>query len=72
MKRLDAVNDNNVGKQIARTRQIWQPRIVRLCCPSRADELERLPANSAIEQMLSDHQAIREQARVPAKVMRRL
>ncbi|MBN9534218.1 MAG: hypothetical protein J0H79_17490 [Alphaproteobacteria bacterium] len=29
MKRLDAANDNDVGKQIARTRQIWQPRIGR-------------------------------------------
>ncbi|OPH82910.1 hypothetical protein [Nitrobacter vulgaris] len=26
MKRLDAANDNDAGKQIARTRQIWQPR----------------------------------------------
>ena len=25
MKRLDAANDNDAGKQIARTRQIWQP-----------------------------------------------
>ena len=29
MKRLDAANDNDAGKQIARTRQIWQPRIQR-------------------------------------------
>ena len=29
MKRLDAANDNDAGKQIARTRQIWQHRIVR-------------------------------------------
>jgi len=29
MKRLDAANDNEAGKQIARTRQIWQPRIGR-------------------------------------------
>jgi hypothetical protein len=29
MKRLDAANDNDAGKQIARTRQIWQPRIRR-------------------------------------------
>ncbi len=29
MKRLHAANDNNAGKQIARTRQIWQPRIGR-------------------------------------------
>jgi hypothetical protein len=28
MKRLDAANDN-AGKQIARTRQVWQPRIGR-------------------------------------------
>ena len=27
MKRLDAVNDNDAGKLIAYTRQIWQPRI---------------------------------------------
>ncbi|MBK8008613.1 MAG: hypothetical protein IPK23_09355 [Rhizobiales bacterium] len=27
MNRLDAVNDNEMGKQIARTRQVWQPRI---------------------------------------------
>lgn len=29
MKRLDAANDNETGKQIARTRQIWQPRVGR-------------------------------------------
>jgi hypothetical protein len=29
MKRLDAANDNGLGTQIARTRQIWQPRIGR-------------------------------------------
>lgn len=29
MKRLDAANDNDAGKQIARIRQIWQPRIGR-------------------------------------------
>jgi hypothetical protein len=29
MKRLDAANDNDAGKQIARARQIWQPRIGR-------------------------------------------
>jgi hypothetical protein len=29
MKRLDAANDNDATKQIARTRQIWQPRIGR-------------------------------------------
>jgi hypothetical protein len=29
MKRLDAANDNDACKQIARTRQIWQPRIGR-------------------------------------------
>jgi hypothetical protein len=29
MKRLDAANDNDAGKQIARTRQIWQPRVWR-------------------------------------------
>jgi hypothetical protein len=29
MKRLDAANDNDAGKQIARTLQIWKPRIGR-------------------------------------------
>ncbi|MEC5325216.1 MULTISPECIES: hypothetical protein [unclassified Aurantimonas] len=29
MKRLDASNDNDAGKQIARTRQVWQPRLGR-------------------------------------------
>ena len=29
MKRLEAANDNDAGKQIARTRQVWQPRIGR-------------------------------------------
>jgi hypothetical protein len=29
MKRLDAANDNDGGKQIARTRQVWQPRLGR-------------------------------------------
>ena len=29
MKRLDAANDNGAGQQIARTRQIWKPRIGR-------------------------------------------
>lgn len=29
MKRLDAANDNGVGKQIARARQVWQPRMGR-------------------------------------------
>ena len=29
MKRLDAANDHDTGKQIARTRQIWQPRLGR-------------------------------------------
>jgi hypothetical protein len=29
MKSLDAANDNDAGKQIARTRQIWQPRLGR-------------------------------------------
>jgi hypothetical protein len=27
MKRLDAANDNEMGRQIARTRDIWQPRM---------------------------------------------
>jgi hypothetical protein len=29
MKRLDVANDNDAGKQIARSRQVWQPRIGR-------------------------------------------
>ena len=29
MKRLDAANDNEVGRQIAHTREIWQPRMGR-------------------------------------------
>jgi hypothetical protein len=29
MKRLDAANDNDAGKQIARSRQVWQPRVGR-------------------------------------------
>ena len=29
MKRLDAANDNDAGKQIARTGQFWQPRLGR-------------------------------------------
>ena len=29
MKGLDAANENSAGKQIARTRQVWQPRIGR-------------------------------------------
>ena len=29
MKRLDAANDNNASRQIARTRQVWQPRVGR-------------------------------------------
>ncbi|PAP91797.1 hypothetical protein [Mesorhizobium wenxiniae] len=29
MKRLDAANDNDTDKQIARTRQLWQSRIAR-------------------------------------------
>ena len=29
MKRLDAANDNDAGKQIARSRQVWQRRIGR-------------------------------------------
>ncbi len=29
MKRLDAANDNEMGRQIARTREIWQPRMGR-------------------------------------------
>jgi len=29
MKRLDAANDNDTGKQIARTRPVWQPRLRR-------------------------------------------
>ena len=29
MKRINAANDNDAGKQIARSRQVWQPRIGR-------------------------------------------
>lgn len=29
MKRLDAANENDAGKQIARTRRVWQPRLGR-------------------------------------------
>ena len=29
MKRLDAANDNDAGKQFARSGQVWQPRIGR-------------------------------------------
>jgi len=29
MKRLDATNDNDLKRQIARTRDIWQPRMGR-------------------------------------------
>ena len=29
MKRLDAANDNDAGRQITRTREIWQARIGR-------------------------------------------
>ena len=29
MKRLDAANDNELGRQIARTREIWQQRMGR-------------------------------------------
>jgi hypothetical protein len=29
MKHLDAANDNDVGRQIASTREIWQPRMGR-------------------------------------------
>ncbi len=29
MKRLDAANDNEMGRQIARTRELWQPRMGR-------------------------------------------
>ena len=29
MKRLDTSNDNDARKQIARTRQVWQPRLGR-------------------------------------------
>jgi hypothetical protein len=29
MKRLDAANDNDAGKQIARTRKVWRPRLGR-------------------------------------------
>ena len=47
MKRLDAANDNDAGKQIARTRQIWQPRLRRALseddyCPEKLAALNRL------------------------------
>lgn len=29
MKSLDAANDNEIGRQIARTRELWQPRMGR-------------------------------------------
>ena len=29
MKRLDAANDNDAGKQVACTREVWQPRLGR-------------------------------------------
>ena len=29
MKRLETANDNEIGRQIASTRQIWQPRLGR-------------------------------------------
>jgi hypothetical protein len=29
MKRLHAANDNEMGRQIARTRELWQPRMGR-------------------------------------------
>jgi hypothetical protein len=29
MNRLDAANDNEMGRQITRTREIWQPRMAR-------------------------------------------
>lgn len=29
MKRLEAANDNEIGRQIARTRELWQPRMGR-------------------------------------------
>jgi hypothetical protein len=29
MKRLDAANDNELGRQIARTREVWLPRMGR-------------------------------------------
>ena len=29
MKHLDAANDNDIGRRITRTRQVWQPRIRR-------------------------------------------
>ena len=29
MKHFDAANDNDIGRQIARTRQVWQPRLGR-------------------------------------------
>jgi hypothetical protein len=29
MKLLDATNDNQIGREITRTRQVWQPRLGR-------------------------------------------
>jgi hypothetical protein len=29
MNRLDAANDNEFGRQTARTREVWQPRLGR-------------------------------------------
>jgi len=29
MKRLNAANDNDIGRQVARTRKVWQPRLGR-------------------------------------------
>jgi len=41
MKYLDAANDNDIGRQIARTRQVWQPRLARDI---------HLPANERMQQ----------------------
>ncbi len=39
MKSLDAINDNDAGKQMARTRQIWQPRMGRDLTDENAREI---------------------------------
>ncbi len=39
MKSLDAVNDNDAGNQMARTRQIWQPRMGRDLTDENAREI---------------------------------
>ena len=40
MKRLDAANDNHRGVQIARARQVWQPRLARDLCHDDARQIK--------------------------------